>query len=281
MQIRIIPPNYQIASYINQIWRFESEKGIVQQDSRLIVPNGTAKLIVPLSNKVQLSNKYFIKELNERTIYWYGVTDVATEISTSNESTIIIGADVNPRGIARIFPRPAKKVANHVLALNQLFPNNGDRWQEQFDHTVDLAHSIYFLQNMLYHLIDREEKKYYIYDHCIELINGANGTIGINELVKKTGYTKRYLAMLFNEFMGLSPKLYASIIRFNKLYENWAKSKKNNFYADFMYEYYFDQAHFIKEFKKFTGYSPLKFSELGNEYGKLFYNDFPFLQSYG
>jgi AraC-like DNA-binding protein len=167
------------------------------------------------------------------------------------------------------------------MKIIQVFPSRGEQWQSQFMQTVDIAHSIYFLQNVIYHLIDKDEKKYYIFDHCIGLINDSNGTIGINELAKKTGYTKRYLAMLFNEFIGVSPKTYASIIRFNQLYANWAKSTSANFYADFIYKYYFDQAHFIKEFKKFTGYSPLKFSELGNEYGKLFYNDFPFLQSYG
>jgi len=281
MQIRIIPPNYQVASFINQLWRFESDEGITNNDSRLIVPNGTAKLIVPLQNQVKLSNTHLNEILQENTIYLYGISDIATEISSTQSMTRVIGVDLNPFGIARIFPHPMKNYRNTLLTLTDVFEDKGQKLQGEFSAINNLGHCIYFLQNMLYQLIDRDDKKYYIFDYCIKLINESSGTIGVQELVKKTGYTKRYLAMIFNEFVGLSPKTYASVIRFNKLYENWAKSNGENFYTDFLYEYYFDQPHFIKEFKKFTGYSPLKFSEIGNEYGKLFYNDFPFLQSYG
>jgi hypothetical protein len=43
------------------------------------------------------------------------------------------------------------------------------------------------------------------------------------------------------------------------------------FSDDDLYDYYYDQAHFIKEFKRFTGYTPQRYAELGNEFGKAFY----------
>ncbi|HLT73624.1 MAG TPA: hypothetical protein VKZ68_01020 [Ohtaekwangia sp.] len=42
---------------------------------------------------------------------------------------------------------------------------------------------------------------------------------------------------------------------------------------DFMYRHFYDQAHFIKEFKRFTGYSPLRFSKSENEFGRIFYKE--------
>jgi hypothetical protein len=39
------------------------------------------------------------------------------------------------------------------------------------------------------------------------------------------------------------------------------------------HQYFYDQAHFIKEFKCFTGLSPLKFAKSENEFGRIFYRD--------
>ena len=48
---------------------------------------------------------------------------------------------------------------------------------------------------------------------------------------------------------------------------------RNILTADFfkrdIYDYFYDQAHFIKEFKRFTGLSPLKFVKSENEFGRF------------
>lgn len=38
-----------------------------------------------------------------------------------------------------------------------------------------------------------------------------------------------------------------------------------------LYELYYDEAHFIKEFKRFMGHSPARYSRLQNDVGKLIY----------
>jgi AraC-like DNA-binding protein len=85
------------------------------------------------------------------------------------------------------------------------------------------------------------------------------------------GYSKRYLDMLFKDHLGISPKTYSGIVRFQSFYKLWANTDNTNFYADNVYEMYYDQAHFIKEFKKYTGHSPKQYANLKNDFGKIFY----------
>ena len=75
------------------------------------------------------------------------------------------------------------------------------------------------------------------------------------------------------EKVGLSPKSLSSVIRFMQFYEQWAKNPGADFFKNDMYNYFYDQAHFIKEFKRFTGLSPLKFTKSENEFGRVFYKD--------
>lgn len=50
MNVSFIPPAKQLAAYVAFIWVFESRAGVPMADSRIIVPDGRAKIIVPYRN---------------------------------------------------------------------------------------------------------------------------------------------------------------------------------------------------------------------------------------
>lgn len=88
------------------------------------------------------------------------------------------------------------------------------------------------------------------------LIEANQGSLPIGELAKKLWLSKRVLEYQFQEQVGLSPKLYSRITRFNALMTG-IKHKKVTDWQELVMKYnYFDQAHFIKEFKRFSGSSP-------------------------
>jgi methylphosphotriester-DNA--protein-cysteine methyltransferase len=69
--------------------------------------------------------------------------------------------------------------------------------------------------------------------------------------------------------VGLSPKALAEIFRFQRFYRKWAQGLRYDVLKQELYDYYHDQAHFTKEFKRMTGYSPQKFTlEVSNEFGR-------------
>jgi len=91
----------------------------------------------------------------------------------------------------------------------------------------------------------------------------------MKELERKTGYTRRYLDLLFKQHVGLSPKVLARIFRFQKFYQKWAQGLSYDIIMNQLYDHYYDQAHFSKEFKRMTGHSPQAFMvEVSNEFGR-------------
>jgi len=58
-----------------------------------------------------------------------------------------------------------------------------------------------------------------------------------------------------------------------QFYEAWAKNPDRSFFREHLYDYFYDQAHFIRDFKRFTGTSPLRFVKSENEFGRAFYKD--------
>lgn len=80
----------------------------------------------------------------------------------------------------------------------------------------------------------------------------------ITSVASRYGITSRYLQKLFLKHTGLTPKLYTKINRFQNTLV--LVSKREDSLTSIAYECnYFDQAHFIREFKSFTGLTPSEF----------------------
>lgn len=106
-------------------------------------------------------------------------------------------------------------------------------------------------------------------DFCVNSLELTNGRMTIRELEQKTGYTHRYLELLFRQHVGFPPKVLAGILRFQKFYRRWARGLSYDLLREDLYDYYFDQAHFTEEFKRMTGHSPRKFIlRVQNDFGR-------------
>jgi AraC-like DNA-binding protein len=97
---------------------------------------------------------------------------------------------------------------------------------------------------LLSQLIDKQAKKY------IKLL------MWLDELESETTTSYKTLSRLFQEVIGISPKEYVQIKRVNQSLALFASSKdiKSQDLADQLG--YYDSAHFINEFKKYTGKTP-------------------------
>ncbi len=95
--------------------------------------------------------------------------------------------------------------------------------------------------------------------HLTEKIITLRGNMNVKELSQDTGYSSRYMLKTFEKYVGVSPKLLSRIVRF----QNVIYSLEHQQYEqtlDRIFELgYFDQNHFIKEFKEFSFLTPKKY----------------------
>ncbi|NIG54267.1 AraC family transcriptional regulator [Chitinophaga sp. Cy-1792] len=100
------------------------------------------------------------------------------------------------------------------------------------------------------------------------LIEKSNGLIRIDQLAQQVYLSKRTLEYRFQQQVGVSPKLYNRIVRFNSLLGDIRKSNTPD-WQDLALKYnFFDQAHMIKEFKNFyksTPTNPVTFRDVMGE----------------
>ena len=92
----------------------------------------------------------------------------------------------------------------------------------------------------------------------------------LNELIAGYPASQKTLIAEFKKFVGLTPKYYQRILRFNDLLKR-LKNKEEVSWTEIAHDCgYFDQSHFIKEFKTFTGKTPTDYTREDNELGNFF-----------
>ncbi|MCR9249952.1 MAG: helix-turn-helix transcriptional regulator [bacterium] len=93
---------------------------------------------------------------------------------------------------------------------------------------------------------------------AIKEIIDSKGKYQISEICSKVNISERSLERFCKENIGLSPKFYSRIIRLAYIFK--LVNEDNNNWAQLSYlGGFYDQAHFIKDFKKFTGEEPTKY----------------------
>ena len=88
-----------------------------------------------------------------------------------------------------------------------------------------------------------------------QLIINEKGLISLQEIQQKINISERSLERYFKKNIGISPKFYSRVIRLSNIFKLIQEGKTN--WADIIYQSgFYDQSHFIKNFKEFTGEEP-------------------------
>lgn len=253
------------------MWLFKTSGRMPMEDLKLVVPNGNLKLTISYKNGIVASMKGKTFSSKEHDITLTGLVDVPVILDTEKDvETETIGIEFRPQGVYRFFHFNLNEIKNQIYSLDDLLGNRGKQLTEQIANAASAKQKMFLVQQFLIDQLYRKDEDL-IFEYCVEKINSSKGKITIKELEKKTGYSTRWLNIKFKEKLGVSPKNLSSVIRFKHYYQAIVNGKEKSFLKNDFYELYYDQSHFIKDFKRFTGSVPTKFEKQINSFGESYY----------
>ncbi|MVM32778.1 AraC family transcriptional regulator [Spirosoma sp. HMF4905] len=100
-----------------------------------------------------------------------------------------------------------------------------------------------------------DERKRKLFD----LIYTSQGSLSVSELSEAVHWTSRQINRYFNQWVGISLKTYCNILRYKASFNQIKEGKL------FPEQHFTDQAHFIKEVKKFSGVTPKELTQNKND----------------
>jgi AraC-like DNA-binding protein len=273
MRFQNIEPHPLLKGYIEKMWVFETSGKMPADDLKLVVPNGNIKLTVAFRNGINAAINGKLLGTKEQCISLTGLIDVPVILDVDKDmATGTLCAEFSPQGAYRFFHLSLNEIKNQIHPLTDIIGTVAKQLEEQISNVEGVEGKVALLQQfLLKQLMLHQEDS--IFEYCVNKILSSKGKITIKELEKKTGYSSRWLNMKFADKLGISPKNLSTIIRFKQYYQAVANDAEMDFMKNEFYEYYYDQSHFMKEFKRFTGLSHLGFENTTNDFGKLFYKE--------
>ena len=273
MEMRLTPISIHPAlqGYIEKMWIFESSGRVSADDMKLIVPNGLIKLVIPFQNGLSGSMEGWSHVSNESKMTLIGMCDKPSVVEAQHDRPAgTIGVEFSPIGAHRFFSLKQSEITNTIYDLTDVLGKIAGEVEQRIRDARSLSQKVSVLQDFLFQQFDLANDDS-IFSHCVRRIQSTHGGITIKELECETGYSSRWLNMKFGEKLGISPKNFCAITRFQYCYKVLAANTMTGVHNDRFKLLYYDQSHFIKEFKRFTGLSPAKFEDTTNEFGKIFY----------
>lgn len=249
-------PKFPLDNYVDSIIYIEgNNKGTG-------LPKTAMSLIFNLADSFKLfTDKQFIQYIDYKKHWVAGLQTKPTNVESYGISKMLI-VQFKTLGAFVFLSDPLHYYTNNYISLDHIFNKEADETWEQLQEAKSLNEQFLIVENFLYRklLTNKLPNKKLISTIEILLDNQAN--LSITEICKQQNISRKHLNHLSKEYAGVSPKTLSSLNRLQSTLKNISSSKTNNLTTLAYQQEYFDQAHFINDFKKFTDIRP-------NEYAKL------------
>src|SRR5579871_4888225 len=168
-----------------------------------------------------------------------------------------IGVRFRP-GMAPGFVRvPGSQTTDRLLSLDDLWGVQGRQFHERIANAESAEHCIGLLEAQL-----ADETEPNAVQKISAYIVDRSGQVRVDDLAFDAGMSARQLRRIFLEQLGLSPKHFCRVIRFRHSLPKLRAADRGDWTQVALDCGYYDQAHFINEFRGFSGYTPGEFATL-------------------
>lgn len=177
---------------------------------------------------------------------------------STRENFGIFGAYLYPFAIPRLFSFPAYDLTNISPDLESMFGAEGKRLEEQMITAADTERRIGIINSFLEAKLDASARDLSPVCRTIKSVIGAGGGINVSKAARDLSLSTRQFERKFKEFAGLTPKLYSRVARFQTATQHRVDGNRN--LTDIAHACgYYDQSHFINDFREFSGYTPKEY----------------------
>lgn len=261
MNYQTFQPSSDLESLISCYWTLEVPAEIDAQKQR-IIPDGTIEMAFILGDDIKryTSKGEFI--IQPRAMVLGHLIEPFYIEPTGFVNTFAIR--FYPYGFANFVNVSIKNLANKETPLESLF---GQKTAIDLEQKIVEANNtnvrINIIEKFLFNKLKENTTIDKIVKTTIDTLFATNGSTSITTILKEDLSKRRQLERNFKKQIGISPKQLGKVIRLQTALKLLLNKKTENL-TDIAYQSeYFDQAHFTKDFKEFTGVNPNEF--LGNE----------------
>ncbi len=224
-----------------------------------VIPAENIQLMFHYKNPFVVLNSDETVRLQPRSII-SGLSDSFSDVATNGETGVVFISFL-PTGACRFFDFPLSEIENQSLDMAEILKAEINELEESLFLTNSIHEKVCFIENFL---ISRYAP-IPVYDEMLlgkglEIIKNCTTSISAKYLSECLHTSPKTLERKFSRYLGKTTKQLIKLMRFQQVLNGFSGSTEINL-TKYAYNYgYFDQSHFIHDFKTFTGYTPGEFA---------------------
>lgn len=241
-----IKPTDELTQYIDTYWYISNNNSKILIER--VLPDGCSDIIFKYDNCISNNPELFVT--GEMTKH---------RLVHIKPNQTYVGIRFKPGSLFPFLQVPMNELTNKDVSLELLQKNLFCHLLEGIKKENCIRNKLHKINNIFLKRLDNIENINSSIEYAIRKIILSNGIISIEDISVETGYSVRHLQRLFKLMVGLTPKMFSRIVRFKTIH-TLMRSQSSNKYLDIALNAgYFDQSHFIHEYKDFTGISPTNY----------------------
>lgn len=261
MTYKQLPPPDYLKDYVRHFWVLESQATDTLSASFRTIVDGCPGFIFQAQDKGVLYQNN--KALPGIILYGQATSHAEIRIKGTFCTT---GIHFYPHALKSIFGLNADELTDTCMNLDILTGEQGFQLSAQLSETASFGEQIAIISAYLLSQIQQHKR----YDdkaiqYAISCIKQTKGNISVKELRTVLQVSERNFERRFKQQVGISPKLFTRISRFQASLHLLRNSEYEKLSDIAFLNEYADQSHFIRAFREFAGCSPFQYQKTSRE----------------
>ena len=237
-----IPINPALRSLIECFWIRSS--GLNQAPAR-ITPDGCVDLIYPLTaGNGSIAVPLLVGTMTQWTL------------NTTVPATDLLGIRFRPGGSYPFLNIPLHLFTDRTVGVNEVVADLGSGLQNRLLAIDNWPGRLWALEGFFCQQLHHSTHASPVIRPVVQQLINYNGQVSIKQLSRQANMSRRQVERLFQQYVGVSPKMLARIVRFRHLKTKLRTGHNDSLMGIAFDNGYTDHAHLTKEFKAFTGLTP-------------------------
>jgi AraC-like DNA-binding protein len=249
-------PIAPLTAYVDTLWA--SERNALPHRREFNLPTGCADIVIPLLDGQAITR--FADADDAQGTHFHGAVIQGAQDRTYQRSTegasSVVGVHFKPGGAAAFFAGALPDLRNRTVLLEEVWGPSAAALRQELQDTAGLHARLLRLEAYLLARLKHAASPDAVAFAALHAFAQEPTRAAIEPVQRASGLGPAQFIARFEQAVGLTPKRYARVLRFNSLIEGLALKPASDWAQVAADAGYADQSHLIREFKRLAGITP-------------------------